>query len=71
MENVLNTYEKEYDKKNPALCFDERPCQLIDDILVPTPEEPGEPKREDSHYWRNGACIVLLAMEPLNGESID
>ncbi len=70
MENVLNAYEKEYTSKHPVICFDERPCQLIDDVLVPTPVVPGKPKREDYHYKRNGTCVVLLAIEPLTGKRI-
>lgn len=70
MENVLNHYEKEYDPSHPVICFDERPCQLIEDILMPTLVEPGKPKREDYHYKRNGTCVVLLAIEPLTGKRI-
>lgn len=67
MEDVLHQYEQPYDPKRPRLCFDERPCQLIDDILVPLPMEPGQPKREDYHYKRNGVCTVFMAFEPLTG----
>ena len=70
MEQVLNVYDQEYDVKQPVICFDERPCQLIGDILVPIPVKPGQPKREDYHYERNGTCVVLLAVEPLTGKRI-
>ena len=70
MENVLDHYEKEYDPQNPLLCFDERPCQLIENILVPTPTSPGKEKKEDYHYKRNGTCVVLLAIEPKTGKRI-
>jgi transposase len=70
MEQVLDVYEQEYDLKRPVLCFDERPCQLIGDVLVPIPIKPGQPKREDYHYQRNGTCVVLLAVEPLSGRRI-
>lgn len=70
MEQVLDVYEQEYDVKRPVLCFDERPCQLIGDVLVPIPIKPGQPKREDYHYERNGTCVVLLAVEPLSGKRI-
>lgn len=70
MEEVLDVYEREYDEKRPVLCFDERPCQLIGDILVPLPIKSGQPKREDYHYERNGTCVVLLAVEPLTGKRI-
>ena len=70
MEQVLDTYERAYDPKHPVLCFDERPCQLIEDLLVPTPVQPGKPKREDYHYKRNGTCAILLAVEPLAGKRV-
>lgn len=67
MENILHLYELPYDPKRPLLCFDERPCQLIEDVLVPLPMEPGKTKREDYHYKRNGVCTVFIAFEPLTG----
>ena len=67
MEDVLHLYALPYDPKRPLICFDERPCQLIDDVLVPLPLEPGKPKREDYHYKRNGVCTVFVAFEPLTG----
>lgn len=70
MEQVLNIYEKEYDPKKPVICFDERPCQLIDNIIVPTAPSVGKERREDYHYKRNGTCVVLLAVEPLTGKRI-
>ena len=70
MENVLDKYEQDYDPEVPVLCFDERPCQLIEDVLVPTPVEPGKEEREDYHYRRNGTCAVLLAVEPKTGKRI-
>lgn len=70
MEQVLAIYEKPYDPNHPVICFDERPCQLIGDILVPTPVEPGQARRVDYHYKRNGTAVVLLAVEPLTGKRI-
>ncbi len=67
MEDMLHLYELPYDPKRPLICVDERPCQLIDDILVPLPMEPGQSKREDYHYQRNGVCTVFIAFEPLRG----
>jgi transposase len=70
MENVLSIYERPYDSRYPVICFDERPCQLIGDVLVPVPMKPGKPKREDYHYKRNGTCCVLMTVEPLTGKRI-
>ena len=67
MEQILDLYERPYDPKRPLICVDERPCQLIDDILVPLPMAPGQPKRQDYHYKRNGVCTIFIAFEPLTG----
>lgn len=70
MEQVLDVYEKPYNPRFPVLCFDERPCQLIGDVLAPLPAKPGQERREDYHYKRNGTAVVLLAVEPLTGKRI-
>lgn len=70
MEKVLDYYEKPYDSNYPVLCFDERPCQLIEDVLQPMQVEEGKVKREDYHYTRNGTAVVLSAIEPLTGNRI-
>lgn len=67
MEYVLDVYEKPYDPRRPVICFDERPCQLLGNILMPIPMKPGQVHREDYHYQRNGTCVVLMAVEPLAG----
>ncbi len=67
MEDILDLYERPYDPKRPLICFDERPCQLIGDVLVPLPMKPGKPKREGYQYKRNGVCTVFIAFEPLTG----
>ena len=70
MEDVLNLYEHPYDPKRPVICFDERPCQLIGDAIVPIPIKPGSPKKEHYEYIRNGTCCVFLAFEPLAGKRL-
>ena len=70
MEKVLDIYERPYDSKRPVVCFDERPCQLLGDVMVPMPMKPGNPQRQDYHYERNGTCVVLLALEPKKGRRI-
>lgn len=67
MEDILHLYAQPYDPKHPLICFDERPCQLIEHMLVPLPMQPGKPQREDYEYHRNGTCCLFLAFEPLTG----
>ena len=70
MEEVLYLYLKPYDPLFPLICIDERPCQLIDDILQPLPMKQGMPKREDYHYKRNGVVNLFIAFEPKTGKRI-
>ena len=32
MEDVLHQYHLPYDVRHPLICFDERPCFLIEDV---------------------------------------
>lgn len=67
MEDLLDVYALPYDPRRPVICFDERPCQLLGDTVVPIPMKPGKQYRYDHHYERNGTCCLLLAVEPLTG----
>ena len=67
MERVLHTYSLPYNPKCPVLCFDERPCFLIGDVLQPIPMSKGQSKREDYQYEKHGSCCILLAFEPHTG----
>ena len=70
MEQVLDIYERPYDPAYPVVCFDERPCQLLGDVLMPIPMKPGRVERQDYEYERNGTCVVLMAVEPLAGRRV-
>ena len=65
MEDLLTLDEEPDDPLRPVVCFDERPCQLIGDVLVPIPMKPGRSKRQNYEYERHGTCCALLAFEPL------
>lgn len=67
MEHILALYANAYDPKYPVICFDERPCFLIGDLVVPVPMSAGKPKREDYHYSKHGSCALLMAFEPHTG----
>jgi hypothetical protein len=70
MEDVLDVYEQPYDPKRPVICFDERPCQLIGEVIVPIPMKPGKPKKENYEYIRNGTCCLFMAFEPRAGKRV-
>jgi DDE superfamily endonuclease len=67
MENVLDVYKRPLDPKNPVVCMDESPKQLISETRVPIPASPGRPERHDYEYRRCGMCNIFIACEPLAG----
>jgi hypothetical protein len=67
MEDVLHQYHLPYDARYPLLCFDERPCFLIEDVGSLLPMSPGKAKRYHYEYQKNGSCCVFLAFEPQTG----
>ena len=67
MEDVLDQYQRPYDPRFPLLCFDERPCFLIEEVGGILPMSPGKVKRYHYEYGKNGSCCVFLAFEPHTG----
>jgi transposase len=63
MEGVLRLYEQPPAPGTVRLCMDERPCQLLGEVMTPLPVKPGVPKRVDYEYSRKGTCAVLLAYD--------
>jgi hypothetical protein len=68
MEDVLDVYERPLDPQRPVIGFDEKPCQLIGDVLVPVEAKPGRVKRLDSEYERHGSANLFGWVEPLTGK---
>lgn len=67
MEDVLDLYAEPYQAWRPVLCFDERPCQLVGEVLEPLPRQPGRAKRVDYAYERHGVCNTFMLFQPLAG----
>ena len=67
MEDVLDVYERTYDPKRPVVGLDEKPCQLIQDVLQPINPKPGRVKLEDHEYKRLGTANLFGWVEPLTG----
>lgn len=65
MEEVLEIYAKPYDPKNPVLCMDEQPVQLIGETRVPIPATKEHPQRVDYEYERRGTASIFMFAEPL------
>lgn len=70
MENVLDVYKQNYKEKNPLVCMDESPKQLIEEIREEIQMGCGREKIIDSEYVRNGVCEIFMATEPLSGKRV-
>ena len=67
MEDVLDLYAEPLDSKKPVVCFDERPCQLMGDVVAPVPTKPARVRKQDYEYKRKGNCNLFVMVEPLGG----
>ncbi len=67
MEDVLELYAEPYDPRRPVVCFDETSTQLLSEARLPLPVRPGQARREDYEYRREGTRNLFLACEPLRG----
>jgi len=70
MEHLLAIYALPYDPGYPVVCFDERPCFLIGDTLVPLPMQEGKPRKQHYAYEKFGSCALLAAIEPLTARRL-
>ena len=67
MEDVLETYERDYDPEQPVVCLDEKPVTLHAEVRPRSNAEPGKEARQDGEYKRCGAANVFCAVEPKTG----
>jgi hypothetical protein len=67
MEDVLDLYAEPFDPQRPVVNVDERPCQLVADVVPPLPVQPGQPQRYDFQYERHGSCNLFVLCQPLAG----
>ena len=68
MEDVLDQYGKPLDPKEPVVCLDEQPYQMVDDARPPSPPAPGKIAKQDYEYRRCGTCSLFVAVEPKAGK---
>jgi hypothetical protein len=67
MEQLLWLYALPYDPRYPVICFDERPCFLIGDLIDPLAMQTGQVRKEHYAYEKHGSCTLFAAIEPLTG----
>lgn len=70
MERILWIYRLPYNPLRPVLCYDERPCFLIGDLVEGLPMPAGQVAREHYSYEKLGSCSLLATIEPLTGRRI-
>lgn len=67
MEDILDVYEFPYNPMRPVVCMDEKPYQLLGEARESLPMRPGDDRKVDSEYIRNGTCSIFAFIEPLAG----
>ena len=67
MEDVLEVYRRPHDPNKPLLCIDESSKQLTLETRTPIPMQPGQLRREDHEYERNGTVNIFMMFAPLEG----
>jgi len=56
MENILQLYRLPYDERFPLICFDERPCFLIGDVIEGLGLSADQARKIHYEYEKNGSC---------------
>ena len=67
MEDILEVYQRPYDRQRPLVCLDESSKQLVAETRVPIAAKPGQPGRHDYEYRRNGTANLFMMFAPLEG----
>jgi hypothetical protein len=68
MEHILELYQQSYNPERPLVCFDEKSVQLLAHIREILAPQPGQPRREDYEYKRNGTRNLFVFVEPKAGQ---
>lgn len=63
----MDVYELPYNPSVPVVCMDEKPYQLLGESRESWAMRPGDNKKVDSEYVRNGTCSIFAFVEPLGG----
>jgi DDE superfamily endonuclease len=70
MERILWLYSQPFDEQYPVVCYDERPCFLIGELVQGLELKAGQVRREHYAYEKKGSCALLGTIEPLTGKRI-
>jgi hypothetical protein len=67
MKDVIEVYHRPHDPDRPVVCVDETSKQPIVETRNPIPAKPGQPRRVDYEYKRNGTANLFMMFAPLEG----
>ena len=67
MEDILDVYRRPFDARFPLVCLDEFCKQLLAEVAIPLPTQPGCPQRYDYEYIRKGSATAFMIYAPLVG----
>ncbi|WP_026262283.1 IS630 family transposase [Spirosoma panaciterrae] len=70
LETLLLLYALVYDGAFPVVCFDERPCFLIGEVVEGLACSPDQVAKQHYAYSKHGSCVVMGAIEPLSGKRL-
>lgn len=68
LELILRLYLLPYNPLNPVVCYDERPCFLIGNIVEGLAMKSGQVTKEHYAYSKHGSCSLLAMIEPKTGK---
>jgi hypothetical protein len=67
MEQGLDVYPRPYAPRYPVICMDESSKQVLSEVRAPVPLGPGQSRKEDYHYRRQGVWNLFVAFAPACG----
>ena len=67
MEDVLDTYSRDFADDEVLICLDETSKQQTKETRTPLPTRPGHPAGYDFEYDRNGTANLFMITAPLDG----
>jgi hypothetical protein len=67
MEDILALYAEPDDPRDPVVCVDESPDQLVGETRQPLPMLPGQAVRYDDEYRRMGTWNLFMLCQSLQG----
>jgi hypothetical protein len=67
MEVILDVYSSDPCEEEPLIAMDEASKQLLGHLYPPIPGQPGQDKKEDYHYIREGVQVLFMFFDPHRG----